>query len=289
MLAHAFVRDALIAGSLIAVASGLIGYFVVLRAQVFAGDALSHVAFTGAVAAALVGVDVRVGLFAATVLGGIGLAALGRRAQADDVTIGTVLTWVLGLGVLFLALVASGAGGGNGILAARQLFGSIFSLSGADTLLAALLAAVIIVGALMIARPLLFASLDPEVARAQGVPVRLLGVLFLGLLGLDAGEATQAVGALLLLGLLSAPAGAARRLTSNPYLGLALSALLALVSVWVGVTLSYQISSLPPSSAIIAVASAVYAISFLATWRRSRWSDSDDGLAGGSATSIGGA
>lgn len=265
MLAHEFARNALVAGSLIALASGLVGYFVVLRAQVFAGDALSHVAFTGAIAAALLGVDARIGLFAATVLVAVALAALGRRAQADDVTIGTLLSWVLGLGVLFLALVAAGAGGGNGILASRQLFGSIFSLSGADTMLAALLAGAIIAGVLAIARPLLFASLDPEVARAHGVPVGRLGVIFLALVGLDAGEATQAVGALLLLGLLSAPAGAAIRLTANPYRGLALSALLALVSVWAGVALSYQISSLPPSSAIIAVASGLYALSFLVT------------------------
>ncbi|MGI8428169.1 MAG: metal ABC transporter permease [Solirubrobacteraceae bacterium] len=268
MFAHAFARNALIAGSLIALASGLAGYFVVLRAQVFAGDALSHVAFTGAIAAALVGVDERIGLFVSTVLVAVALGALGRRAEADDVTIGTVLCWVLGLGVLFLALVASGAGGGNGVLASRQLFGSIFSLSAADTLIASLIAVAIIGGVLAIARPLLFASLDPEVARAHGVPVRTLSVLFLGLVGLDAGEATQAVGALLLLGLLSAPAGAASRLTTNPYLGLALSALFALGSVWVGLTLSYQISALPPSSAIIAVASAVYAVSFLATRRR---------------------
>jgi len=265
MLAHEFTRNALIAGSLIAVASGLVGYFVVLRAQVFAGDALSHVAFTGAIAAALLGIDDRIGLFAATILVAVALAGLGRRDQADDVTIGTLFSWVLGLGVLFLALIAAGAGGGNGILAARELFGSIFSLSGADTLIAAIIAAVIIAGMLAIARPLLFASLDPEIARTHGVPVRLLGVLFLALVGIDAGEATQAVGALLLLGLLSAPAGAASRLTASPYLGLALSALLALISVWVGVTLSYQISSLPPSSAIIAVASTIYALSFLAS------------------------
>jgi zinc/manganese transport system permease protein len=267
MFAQEFSRNALIAGSLIAIASGLLGYFVVLRAQVFAGDALSHVAFTGAIAAALIGVDDRVGLFAATILVAILLAGLGRRAEADDVTIGTLFSWVLGLGVLFLALVAAGASGGNGVLASRALFGSIFSLSGRDTQLAAAIAVVIIAGIVAIARPLLFASLDPDVARAQRVPVRLLGVVFLALVGVDAGEATQAVGALLLLGLLSAPAGAAIRLTTNPYRGLALSALFALVSVWAGIALSYQISSLPPSSAIVIIAGAIYALSFLGTWR----------------------
>jgi zinc/manganese transport system permease protein len=267
MFAQEFSRNALIAGSLIGIASGLVGYFIVLRAQVFAGDALSHVAFTGAIAAALIGIDERIGLFAATILVGILLAALGPRAEADDVTIGTMFSWVLGLGVFFLALVAAGASGGNGVLASRALFGSIFSLTGSDTLLASAIAVVIIAGVVLVARPLLFASLDPEVARAQRVPVRLLGVIFLALVGLDAGEATQAVGALLLLGLLSAPAGAATRLTTNPYRGLGLSALLALVSVWAGIVLSYEIGSLPPSSAIVMIACAIYALSFLVTWR----------------------
>ena len=270
MFAQEFSRNALIAGSLIALASGLIGYFVVLRAQVFAGDALSHVAFTGAIAAALIGVDNRIGLFAATILVGVLLAALGRRAEADDVTIGTLFSWVLGLGVFFLALVAAGASGGNGVLASRTLFGSVFSLTASETLLAVGIAVVIIGGMLAIARPLLFASVDPDVARAQQVPVRLLGIIFLALLGLYAGEATQAVGALLLLGLLSAPAGAATRLTTNPYKGLALSALLALISVWAGIALSYQIASLPPSSAIVIIASAIYALSFLCTRPRRR-------------------
>jgi zinc/manganese transport system permease protein len=268
MFAQEFSRNALIAGSLIAIASGLLGYFVVLRAQVFAGDALSHVAFTGAIAAASIGVDERIGLFAATILVALVLAGLGRRAEADDVTIGTLFSWVLGLGVLFLALVAAGASGGNGVLASRALFGSIFSLDASTTLLAAAIAIAIIAGVLAIARPLLFASLDPDVARAQHVPVRLLGAVFLVLVGVDAGEATQAVGALLLLGLLSAPAGAATRLTTNPYQGLVLSALLALISVWAGIALSYQVSSLPPSSAIVMVASGMYALSFLGTGHR---------------------
>jgi zinc/manganese transport system permease protein len=271
MFSQEFARNALIAGTLVALASGLVGYFVVLRAQVFAGDALSHVAFTGAIAAALIGVDDRLGLFAATLLVAVLLGAIGRRAQADDVVIGTMFSWVLGLGVLFLALVAEGTAGGNGILASRALFGSIFSLSGSETLVAAAIAVAVALGATAIARPLLFASLDPGLARARGVPVGMLGIGFLVLVGLDAAEATQAVGALLLLGLLAAPAGAASRLTANPYLGMALSALFAVLSTWAGVALSYSISSLPPSSAIILVASAIYALSFaVAAARRVR-------------------
>jgi zinc/manganese transport system permease protein len=262
MFALPFVRNALLAGSLIAVASGLLGYFIVLRAQVFAGDALSHVAFTGALAAAAAGIDLRIGLFAATVLMALLFAALGERARADDVTVGVAFAWILGLGVLFLDLFNAGAGGGSGIVGARALFGSIFGLSGGQALVAAAIAVVLIAVTVAIARPLLFVTLDPAVAIARGVPAGVLGTLFLVLVGADAAEATQAVGALLLLGLLAAPAGAAHRLTANPYRGMALSAALALASVWIGIAISYRSAALPPSSAIVLVAGAFYLLAF---------------------------
>jgi zinc/manganese transport system permease protein len=265
MFGQEFGRNAFLAGTPIALACGLVGYFVVVRAQVFAGDALSHVAFTGALAAAAAGIDVRVGLFAATILIALLLGALGERARPDDVTIGIVFAWILGLGVLFLALFSSGAGGGNGLLGARTLFGSIFGLSAAGAGLAAAIAAATIVAVLGIARPLLFASIDPAVAAARGVPVRALGLVLLVLLGITTAEATQAIGALLLLGLLAAPAGAAQCLTANPYRGLAMSAAVSVVSTWAGLTLSYLIPKLPPSSAIIAVASAIYLLASLST------------------------
>jgi zinc/manganese transport system permease protein len=265
MFAQEFVRNAWLAGTAIALASGLVGYFVVLRAQVFAGDALSHVAFTGALAAAAAGIDIRIGLFAGTILIALLLGALGDRSHADDVTIGVTFAAILGLGVYFLALFSSGSGGGNGLLGARTLFGSIFGLSAGDAGIAALIAAGIVVVVLVIARPLLFASVDPVVAAARGVPVRALGLVLLALLGATTAEATQAIGALLLLGLLAAPAGAAQRLTANPYHALGLSAVIAVLSTWAGLTISYAIPKLPPSSAIIAVASGVYLVAFLAT------------------------
>jgi zinc/manganese transport system permease protein len=265
MLAHEFFRNALLAGSFIALACGLVGYFVVLRAEVFAGDALSHVAFTGALAAAAAGLDPRIGLFAATIGVALVIGLVGRRASSDDVTIGIVFAWVLGLGVFFLALFSTSAAGGNGLLGARALFGSIFGLSGADARLAAVIGLAVTLGLLAITRPLLFSSLDADVAAARGVPVRMIGLAFLALLGVTAGEATQAVGALLLLGLLAAPAGAARRLSANPYVAMALSGALALAAMWSGLALSYAISGLPPSTAIVAVAAAFYLLSFLAT------------------------
>jgi zinc/manganese transport system permease protein len=270
MFAHEFMRNALIAGSFVGLACGLVGYFVVLRAQVFAGDALSHVAFTGALAAAVLGLNILAGLFAATILGGIVMGILGDKARADDVTIGSLFAWTLGLGVLFLSIFTTQDSAGNGTAGVRVLFGSIFGLSPADVRLSVVLAVLAAALVLAIARPLLFASLDTAVAEAQGVPVRALGIGFLALLGLVAAQATQAVGALLLLGLLAAPAGAAHRLTSRPYRGLALSALFSVGSIWIGLTLAYVFPTLPPSSMIIAAAVGVYVLVLAATVRDSR-------------------
>jgi len=270
MFAHEFMRNALLAGTFVGVACGLVGYFVVLRAQVFAGDALSHLAFTGALGAAVLGLDIVAGLFFATIVGGIVIGALGDRARADDVAIGTFFAWTLGLGVLFLSVFTTSSSAGNGTAGVRVLFGSILGLSGADVRTSVSIAMLASAALLTIARPLLFASLDAGVAAAQGVPVRALGVGFLALLGLVAAEASQAVGALLLLGLLAAPAGAAHRITSNPYRGLLLSAVLAVASVWIGLTLSYAFPTLPPSSMIIATAVAAYVLAFAATVGRRR-------------------
>ena len=265
MFAHEFMRNALIAGSFVGLACGLVGYFVVLRAQVFAGDALSHVAFTGALAAAALGLNILAGLFAATILGGIVMGLLGDRARADDVTIGSFFAWTLGIGVLFLTIFTTNNSAGNGTAGVRVLFGSIFGLSTTDVRTSVLLAILASASLLLIARPLLFASLDAEVAAARGVPVRALGLGFLALLGLVAAQATQAVGALLLLGLLAAPAGAAHRLTTRPYRGLVLSAIFSVGAVWIGLTLSYEFPTLPPSSMIIAAAVGIYTLALLAT------------------------
>ena len=260
MFAHEFMRNAFLAGTPIALACGLVGYFVVLRGQVFAGDALSHVAFAGALAAAAFGIDLRLGLFAATILVALGMGGLGERARADDVVIGSVFAWILGLGALFLSIFTSDASGTTtGTAGVRVLFGSIFGLGLGEALVAALIGLGACAAILLIARPLLFSSVDPAVAAARGVPVRALGFGFLAILGVVAAEATQAVGALLLLGLIAAPAGAARLLTSRPYTGLALAGALSVLSLWVGLTLSYSIGALPPSSAIIATAVAIFA------------------------------
>jgi zinc/manganese transport system permease protein len=262
ILAHAFIRHALVAGTAIAAASGLVGYFVVLRSQVFSGDALSHAAFTGALAALAFGLDARLGLFVATIAVGLAIGTLGDRGRADDVVIGTVFTWILGLGVLFLSIFTTDASAGNGAAGVNVLFGSILGLSASRATVAAWIGLGVCAAVIALARPLLFASLDEAVAAARGVPVRALGIVFLGLVGVCAAEATQAVGALLLLGLIAAPAGAAQRLTNRPYLAFWLSGAIAIIAVWAGITISYMVADVPPSFAIMAVAAAIYLTAF---------------------------
>jgi zinc/manganese transport system permease protein len=267
-LGHPFFQHALLAGTAIAAAAGLTGYFLVLRAQVFTGDALSHVAFTGALAALALGYDLRLGLFAATIVVALLLGVLGNRGRPDDVAIGSVFSWILGLGVFFLTLYTTSRSAANGGAGVNVLFGSIFGLSATQALTAALIAAGVCAAILAIARPLLFASVDEAVAAARGVPVRLLGFGFLALVGACAAVATQAVGSLLILGLLAAPAGAAQRLTDRPYRALVLSAALAVTEMWAGLALSYTVPSLPPSFGILAAATAVYAATFATGIRR---------------------
>ncbi|MHB8657183.1 MAG: metal ABC transporter permease [Solirubrobacteraceae bacterium] len=263
MFAHDFVRNAYLAGTMIALASGTVGWLLVLRGQVFAADALGHVAFVGAIAAAVLGIDVRFGLFALTLAVAGGLAGLGRRGQSDDVVIGISFSWVLGLGVLLLTLLATSAAGGSGVAAVNTLFGQIYSLSGGASRLAAGIGLLVALGVLVSMRPLLLCTLDAELAALRGVPVRWLGAAFLGLLALVTAEGTQAVGALLVLGLVAAPAGAAHALSASAYRGLALSAGLAVAAVWGGLALAYALPALPPSSAIIGLAASGYSAAVL--------------------------
>lgn len=260
MLSQPFVGHALLAGTAISLLSGLVGYFVVLRGQVFAGDALSHVAYTGALAALAAGLDLRFGLFAATIGVGLLLGLLGGLDAVDDVVIGTAFAWVLGLGVLFLAIYTTSSSARNGTANVNVLFGSIFGITGAAAATAAWIALALILALLLIARPLLFASVDPTVAAARGVPVRLLGPLFLAIVGATVAEASQAVGALLLFGLLAAPAAAAQRLTARPWHGLGLAAALAVLAMWAGLVLSYAAPTLPPSFTIVSCAAAEFVL-----------------------------
>jgi zinc/manganese transport system permease protein len=158
-----------------------------------------------------------------------------------------------------LSIFASGQGGASGTTGVRILFGSILGLDRGQAWAAAAVAAGACCALLAVGRPVLFASVDPQVAAAQDVRVRTLGAVFLVLVAVTTAESTQAVGALLLLGLLAAPAGTALALTASPYAGMALSVVVSVACTWGGLTLSYQVPSLPPSTAIVSLACACYA------------------------------
>lgn len=270
MLGLGFIQHALLAGTAIALLAGLVGYFLVLRAQVFAADALSHVAYTGALAALAAGVDLRFGLFAATIAVGVLLGVLGGRAATDDVVIGTVFSWVLGLGVFFLTIYTTRAATGNSTANVNVLFGSIFGISSRAAWEAVWIALAALAVVAVIARPLLFASLDPAVAAARGVPVRALGAVFLALVGVAAAEASQAIGALLLFGLLASPPAAAQLLTAKPWTAFALSGALAVAALWIGIVIAYAAPKVPASFAIMATAAAGYALCGTFAWARRR-------------------
>jgi zinc/manganese transport system permease protein len=264
VLGQPFMRNALIGGTAVAIGAGLVGYLLVLRAQVFTGDALSHVAFTSAMAALALGVGLRAGILVGTIGVALLLGLLGPRARADDVVIGSVFAWILGLGVLFLSLYATSADQSVAGAGTTVLFGSILGMSDGQVV-ATVVATVVVVAVLAcIGRPLLFASVDEAVAAARGVPVRALGFVFLALVGLTAAQATQAVGALLLLGLLAAPGAIAQRLTDDPYRAMALSGAVAVGSMWAGLLLSALVPAVPPASAVIGVVSALYALTLVA-------------------------
>jgi zinc/manganese transport system permease protein len=262
MLALDFMRNAFLAGGCIALTSGLVGYFVVLRNQVFTADALGHVAFTGGLGGLLVGLDLLIGVFGSCVAVALAIGTLGGRGRGRDIAIGTVFAWVLGVGVLFLSLYTSSLSGSAGIVGISVLFGSIFGLQPTQTLVASVAGLATSAALLVMARPLLFMSIDPEVATSRGVPVRAMTAIFMILVALTVAEAVQAVGALLVFGLMVTPAAIAQNLTSRPYLALALSAILAAAVVWLGLTLAFYISY-PASFFITALAFLGYLLSLL--------------------------
>lgn len=234
---YELVQNAYIVGSIVAIIAAVMGYFVILRSQSFAGEAFSDIGLAGAAGAALLGVGSLLGMFVLTMLAALGMGALGERLRGRDVEIGMVLSFALGLGVLFLTIYSQS--GTNAAAGVHVLFGSILSVTRGDVWITLVSGNVTLLVLSVISRPLLFASIDPEVAQTRGVPVRLLSILFLILLAITTAEAVLVVGALLVLALLIAPATAALRLTKRPFTSLALSIALGLFITWVGLTLAF--------------------------------------------------
>ena len=210
MLEYDFMRNAFAAAAIVAVVSGFVGYFLVLRGQTFAGHALAHVGFTGATGAVLIGVAPLWGLVALTVTAGIGMGAAGERLAHRDVAIGMVLALSLGLGLLFLHFFTAYA-----TQATALLFGNVLAVDVATVWTLLGLGVFSITVLAVISRPLLFASLQPELAEAKGVSLRLYAVLFLAIVGLAVAECTQIVGVLLVFALMVGPAATAQLLTTR--------------------------------------------------------------------------
>ncbi|MEW2517568.1 metal ABC transporter permease [Actinacidiphila alni] len=278
MWAFPFMVNAFRAGTIVAVLAGVVGWYMVLRRQSFAGHTLSTVAFPGAAGATLIGVGAVYGYFAFCVGAALVVAAvprIGHEAGGEETAVtGTVQAFLLACGFLFVALYKGFLGGVNSLL-----FGSFLGITTTqvDVLAAVAVPVLLIVAA--IGRPLLFASLDPAVAAARGVPVRPLSVVFLVLLGAATAATSQITGSLLVFALMVMPAATAQNLTARPALSIALSVTLAVLVTWTSLTIAYY-SPYPIGFWVTTCAFACY----LASWAvrlargslgRTRWYGAD--------------
>ncbi|MDR5770669.1 metal ABC transporter permease [Caballeronia sp. LP006] len=257
MFEYDFMVNAFAASGIVAVLSGIVGYFLVLRGQTFAGHALSHVGFTGATGAVLIGLPPLWGMIGVTLAAGVGMGALGEKLAGRDVAIGVILSLSLGFGLLFLHFFTAYA-----TQATALLFGNVLGVSHSVLIVLAGLAVVSLGALAVIMRPLLFASLQPELAEAKGVSLRLVSTLFLAITALAVAACTQIVGVLLVFALMVGPAAAAQNLTTRLSSGLVLAGLFALAQAWVGLTLAYY-TDWPTSFWITMLAALVYGVSLL--------------------------
>lgn len=257
-LGQPFAQHALIAAALVAVASGLIGPFVVTRGMAFAVHGTAELAFTGAAAGLLVANNAVAGaLIGSLVVAGL-IATLGARQRERDSAIGAILAFGMGIGILLLSFYH-----GFASTAINILFGDIFGVSGTQLVVLLAICVVVVIAMAIFYRPLLFASIDPEVAEARGVPVRRLGLLFLLLLAMTVTGAAQVVGTLLVLSLAITPAAAAQRLSASPLVVAGLSILFAVVAADGGLLISFESTNVTPSVFITSLSFAIYLLARL--------------------------
>ena len=235
MFAEPYMQNALITGGIVAVLAGLVGFFVVLRGVSFAAHSLAQIGFAGAAGAVLIGVDPLVGLVLFAVGGGVGMGVLGARDHDRDVTTALLLVASLGTGALFLTLNTRYA-----TAAFSLLFGTIVGISRAQVWETLVLALLCLAGLGLLYRPLLFASVNTDLAAARGVPVHLVNVLFLVVVGLAAAVTVPVAGTLLIFSLMVGPAASAMRVTNRPGVALLLSAVIGVGATWLGITLAYD-------------------------------------------------
>ncbi len=256
-----FAQHALIAATLIALISGLIGPFVVARDMAFAVHGSAELAFTGAAAGLLISGDAVSGALVGSLVVGTAIGVLGDKASERNAAIGVILAFGLGIGVLLLSYYHGFASAATSIL-----FGQILGVSSHDIVVLGVIAVMVIVVLGLIYRPLLFASIDPDVAVARGVRTRLVGLVFVYVLALTVTEAAQIVGTLLVLSLAITPAAAARQLTANPVKVTTLSVLFALLAADGGLLVSLQFDSIKASFFVSAISFAIYLLARLAGW-----------------------
>ncbi len=261
MLDYDFMRTAFVASGMAAVLAGIVGFFLVLRGQTFAGHALSHVGFTGATGAILFGLPPLAGLVGFTFVAGIGMGLFGEKLATRDVAVGMMLSLALGLGLLFLHFYTAAA-----TQAAALLFGNVLGVDSTALLTLAVLAMVSLAALAMIIRPLVFASLESELAEARGVPVRFVSVAFLAIVAVAVAECAQIVGILLVFTLMVGPAAAAQNFSRRLIGGVTLAAGLALAEAWGGLTLAYA-TDWPTSFWITALSGLVYLVSLAARFQ----------------------
>jgi zinc/manganese transport system permease protein len=255
MLDYEFMRNAFAAAGIAAVVSGLVGYFLVLRGQTFAGHALSHIGFAGATGAVLIGLAPVWGLVGFTIAAGVGMGLLGERLSGRDVAIGVVLSLALGFGLLFLHYYTAFA-----TQATALLFGNVLAVDHATIATLVALAAITIAGLAAIMRPLIFSSLQPELAEAKGVPLRLISTAFLVIVALAVSQSAQIVGVLLVFALMVGPPATAQRLARGLWSGMILSAAIALAEAWLGLVVAYY-SDWPVSFCIAMLSALGYFLS----------------------------
>lgn len=250
---YPFIQNAFLSGSCIAVAGAVVGYFLLARGLTFAGHAIPNIGFAGAAGAVLLGVRPVYGMFLFTMLAGAGVGALGRNARERDVSIGVLMCFALGLGLLFLALYQGFAERVYAIL-----FGTILGINREDVIIAAVTALVVILAVAIGYRPLLFSTFDPTLARSRGVPVDAIAVVFLLLVAVTVSISIQVMGAILVFTLIVGPAATAARLARRPAGAIATAALLGLAYIWIGVILAVASGDWPVSFFVAAIAFAVY-------------------------------
>ena len=260
ILTSAFMGNALIGGTIVALAAGLIGYFVVVRRTAFAAHALAHIGLPGATGAVLLGVPVGVGLGVFCVGGALVIGLLGKRAADREVVTGTVLAMATGLGLFFNSLATKSSS-----TITNVLFGNLLAISRDQLVSFAIMLLMLALCIGIIYRPLLFTSVNALVAEAKGVPVRALSMMFMALLGVTVTMAVQAVGTLLLFALVVTPAATAIMLTPRPAVAMAASTAISLSAVWLGLGASAMFN-LPPSFPIVTIACAIW----LTVWASNR-------------------